>query len=347
MGPRVIVVGAGVVGAACAWALAAAGARVAVVEAAAAPGLGCSAHSFGWLNLSVASAEDDLALRAEALALARRAPGFADRRGALTWADSSRETEALFALVRPHAPTARLVEGPEAAALAPELAAPPPLALFSPDEGAIEPAEAAAALLAAARGQGAETIFSRPVLRLALDGDRVAGVDVGGPAPERLAADHVVLAAGAASAALLGPLDPDAAAALSLSPSVLVRVPAPRPLSRILCGPELEARAGGRGAEIVMAEDPPQAPDTLDALAARRAEAMRRLLHPAFAPAPGAPARAVEAARPMPATRPLAPLSTAAQGLTLAFAHPGVIFAPLLAARVAERIVAQDAAGAA
>ncbi|SFI37834.1 FAD-dependent oxidoreductase [Albimonas pacifica] len=351
-GPRTIVVGAGVIGAACAWALARAGAQVTLVEAAAAPGQGCSAASFGWLNLSVSGPGDDLELRARALAAARAAPGFADRRGALVWEQAPEATEALFARLRPHDPAARMVAAAEAAALAPELRAPPALAVFAPDEGAVEPTETAALLLAAARASGALGLLQAPVQSLLERSGRVAGVVLGGPDPRQLEADHVVLAAGAASARLLAPLAPEAAAGLGLSPSVLVRVPGGRALSRILCGPELEARATpcgdgvAPGAAIVTAEDPPADaadPAALRAFAERRAEALRDLLHTPFAPRAGAPARALLAQRPMPATRPFAPLDAGVAGLTLACAHPGVIFAPFLAARVAARVAGRAA----
>ena len=345
MPPRVIVIGAGILGAACAWALARAGARVTVVEAAAGPGQGCSAASFGWLNLSVSSDADDLALRAEALAAARAAPGYADRRGALVWEADPAATEATFARIRPHAPArlpARLVAGAEAAALAPELRTPPALAVFPPDGGAVAPAETAAALLAAARDHGAEVLFHAPVEALPDRAGRIAGAALGGPDPRRLEADHVVLAAGAASPGLLAPLAPEASRALGLSPSVLVRIPGGRPLSRILCGPQIEARAGP-GAEILCAEAPPADPAALQTLAETCAQTLRALLHPPFAPPAAARARATLARRPMPARRPFAPLDTGIEGLSLAFAHPGVIFAPLLASRLAERICGRGA----
>ncbi len=127
-------------------------------------------------------------------------------------------------------------------------------ALWLPDEGTVDPRLLMDALLAAARNCGVEVRSRCVASELLLDGRRCAGVLVGG---EKVAAAHVVVAAGCFSAAFLGasglsrfaPTRPvrGQMAALRAAGSRLRRVLrsrhgylVPRPDGRIIVGSTLE-----------------------------------------------------------------------------------------------------------
>ena len=202
-GPRIAVVGAGIIGSAIALALSARGARVTLVDAG---GERASDNSFGWINASWFNRPDYFRLRQFSMGAwrrwAERVPGLAPHwTGGLSW---ELEGEALAAFVRDHGAMGyalRLVGRDTIRELEPGLAAPPPRAALATEEGFVDAGAAATALRAAALEAGAglvgarvETVAGR-ALQLA-DGDLVV-------------ADRIVVAAGLGSAALLGlPVDP-------------------------------------------------------------------------------------------------------------------------------------------
>jgi glycine/D-amino acid oxidase-like deaminating enzyme len=123
-GPRILVVGAGIVGAAMAYHLARRGADVTIVEQNC-PASGVTARSFAWINVVHGVAAENLPLRIQAIADWRRLQGELgdalriDWNGALTWSGDPRSSETL---VRDHAARGfdiRLVERREIAALEP------------------------------------------------------------------------------------------------------------------------------------------------------------------------------------------------------------------------------------
>ena len=201
MGQRVVIVGAGVIGAACAFRLAEQGHAVTVIDGG---GGQATAASFGWLNASFYLDEAHFALRAEGLRAWRR---LEDRVtlpvswcGALSWEagpdELDRQRRALEDLGYP-------VEavGPERfAELEPAVAARPELALLFPSEGAAESATATHALIGAAEALGARVIRGVQVEGLACRGDSVVGVET---TAGRIPADEVLVAAGTGSEAIL------------------------------------------------------------------------------------------------------------------------------------------------
>lgn len=92
---------------------------------------------------------------------------------------------------------ARVIDAAEAVALAPALVDADRVvgALHLPSDGAVEPAALTALLVGAAEEAGARFRFGAPVTALEADGDRVTGVRAG-PRGELIAAERVVLAAG-------------------------------------------------------------------------------------------------------------------------------------------------------
>ncbi|MBM2615665.1 FAD-binding oxidoreductase [Actinoplanes sp. LDG1-06] len=198
---RVIVVGAGIVGAAVARELARAGAEVIVLDRSASAG-GTSAAGEGNLLVSDKGpgAELDLALRSLALwqgllpEIAESFPSIEyEAKGGLVVAT----TEAGAAALRAFAATQRTagVESSEVNGLdhEPDLNPEHTAAVLYPQDAQVQPAIATEALLADARRHGATVRQGVEALGPLRSGDRLTGVITSaGP----LAADHVVVAAG-------------------------------------------------------------------------------------------------------------------------------------------------------
>jgi glycine/D-amino acid oxidase-like deaminating enzyme len=238
------VVGAGIVGAACARALAQTGAKVLVLDAGA-PGAATSAHCEGNLLVSdkAPGPELDLALAslaewatlAEALP-AELGPAFPDieyrAKGGLVAVTS---TEALTGLR--HLATAQQAAGVDAVELAPDQwrAVEPELtdaivgAVFYPGDAQLQPAIATQALLASARRAGAVVRGGTAVIGAATGRrGRLTGVKT---AQGAIPADAVVVAAGPWSGAVARRLGGD----LPVQPrrgAVLVTAPMPPRIRR-------------------------------------------------------------------------------------------------------------------
>jgi glycine/D-amino acid oxidase-like deaminating enzyme len=190
--PRVVVVGAGIVGAAITYHLARRGAAVTVLERGR-PAGEATEKSFAWINATWGNPEPYFRLRLLGMGEWRRledelggALGVAWR-GCLIWDLVEHDLEAF---ARRHAAwgyDVRLVERDEIAALEPGLIAPPVLAAYAAGDGTVDPVIATRALLAAAASLGAEIRLDTEMTDL-----RPGVVD----------ADVCVLAAGAATSAL-------------------------------------------------------------------------------------------------------------------------------------------------
>ncbi len=210
-----LIVGAGVIGLACAWRAALRGLRVCVLERDAA-GAGATGVAAGMLAPVGEATWGEEKLLELALESARAWPGFAAELADGTGSDAGyRRTGALHvALDRDEAEELRRRLGlheslgldsewlrpRECRELEPGLA--PALAggLHAPEEAAVDPGSLVAALVAALRAAGGELIEGCEAAGLELDGERVAGVrDRTGRA---YSAEKVVIAAGAWSGAL-------------------------------------------------------------------------------------------------------------------------------------------------
>jgi glycine/D-amino acid oxidase-like deaminating enzyme len=190
--PRIVVVGAGIVGASIAYHLAARGAAVTVVERGR-PAGGATETSFAWINATWGNPEPYFRLRFLSMQEWRRlkdelggALGVAWQ-GCLIWDLADHELEEF---ARGHAAwgyDVRLVERDEIAALEPGLIAPPERAAYAAGDGTIEPVAATRALLAAAASLGAEIRLDTEVTDLSQGA---------------IGADVCVLATGAATSTL-------------------------------------------------------------------------------------------------------------------------------------------------
>jgi glycine/D-amino acid oxidase-like deaminating enzyme len=202
---EVVVVGAGIIGASIAWHLAASGAAVTVVDGGAAAGV-ATANSFAWINASWGNPEPYFRLRQRAMVEWRRlgtaVPALnVSWTGGLCW---DMPDEQLDAFVRQHGGWGYgvRVTGPaEIATIEPNLMAPPARAIHVADEAAVEPRNAAIALLRDAELRGARIQLDMPVAGLVARDSAITGTRTG----ERvIVADEVVLAAGAGTAAMRG-----------------------------------------------------------------------------------------------------------------------------------------------
>ena len=204
----VIVVGAGIVGAACAMSCADAGLRVLVVDRGAPVG-GTSSHCEGNLLVSDKGPGAELVLAQRAAAdwprFVERArdelgPGFPDlefeAKGGLVVANSARGLgvlEAFAAEQRTAGVTAESLALDEAFALEPDLSREVAGAIWYPQDAQVQPVIAAETMLAIARRHGAEVRGGVDVRGGIVEGGRLRGVRT---SAGDLRAEHVIVAAG-------------------------------------------------------------------------------------------------------------------------------------------------------
>lgn len=251
---RIIVVGAGIIGASIAWHLAAAGAEVTVLDGGARGGV-ATPCSFAWINATWGNPEPYFRLRVRAMAewrrLAAAVPEIPLRWcGGLRWDLAPDEFEAFARQHGTWGYGVRKVGRAEAARLEPNLLAPPERAIHVAEEGAVEPRAATLALLRAAEGLGARIVTGQAVRRLTTRAGCVIGVDTDtGP----LAAEEVVVAAGTGTAALLATVGVELP--MNNSPGLLVHSHPHGPLLQgLVMAPELHMRQSAEGRILAAAD---------------------------------------------------------------------------------------------
>lgn len=359
MNPDVIVVGAGVVGAATAFRLARAGARVTLLDRAG-PGRGTSSTSFAWVNSNDKPPLPYHRLNAESVVAHRRlrddvladtgANGTASwlyESGGLEWTDTDAGRERLLAKVerlRVWGYGIEVLDAPEVRTLEPHLRLDGmTAATFCPDEAWVDGPAFATAVTNAAAGRGAtvRTGAGAEVAGIERSGERVTGVRVA--SGERITADWVVIAAGRWTnrvAALAG-VDVPLAPTYGL---LAVTSPVARGVRRVVHVPGMNFRPEPGGGLVLQsgATDamvtPETAPDPSLPGCAELLQRVRRFL-PAVAEEG---ARIIEARvgiRPMPADG-FSIVGPVAQrpGLYLAVTHSGVTLAPLVGELIAHEL---------
>lgn len=216
-GYDVIVVGAGIVGAACAEALSAAGVRVLVVDRGAVAS-GTTAAGEGNVLVSDKEPGPELALaiasRAEWLAVLARLPSsvadveWEPKGGLVVATGDPGPLDAFVAAQRAAGVDAQVITPAEAFSLEPLLTRSVTTAAYYPEDAQLQPVLAATALLAAVRARGGEVrvgVDALGVLRSA--GGRVVGVETGdGVIPCRAVVNACGPWAGAFSARAGGPI---------------------------------------------------------------------------------------------------------------------------------------------
>jgi glycine/D-amino acid oxidase-like deaminating enzyme len=343
---RIVVVGAGIIGASIAYHLAKRGAKVAIVDAAR-PGGGATDQSFGWINATFSKRPKGyFDLNQLGLAGWRRLETELGGElrvqwgGSVAWVRGEGDAEALRESVRKHQewgyPT-HLIHDDEFRRLLPNVAPDDfSAACHSEFEGAVDPLDAVKTLLRQVRDLGSEVRFPYEVTRLQLEGQRVTAVHAGESSME---ASVVVLACGTGAPGLAEM----AAVSVPLkeSPGVLVHTrPQPKLLERVLLAPgvhckqKLDGRvvvgrqivAGAGTADGAALEHPP---------AASSGEQGQRILREAARVLPGIRGVAIERVtvghRVMPVDEyPIMGFAESCENLYVAVMHSGVTLAPLI-----------------
>ncbi len=194
----VVVIGAGIVGAAIAYNLARDGARVTLVEQAV-PAAGATSQSFAWINAHTPANPDYFRLRLASIEeyhrLEQALQGAFTVRwgGSLYWeaesADLHREADQLGELGY----AAQVIGPARFAELAPDVANPPESCIHYELEGAVDPVSMTQALIDAAVGHGATTVFGCRANGFTRTGDRFSAVET---SFGTIAASSIVMATG-------------------------------------------------------------------------------------------------------------------------------------------------------
>jgi glycine/D-amino acid oxidase-like deaminating enzyme len=329
---RVIVVGAGIVGAAVAFRLAQAGADVLLVDRSR-PASGVTGSSFAWIGGPRRGDAPDAGtpLRRRVLAeyrrLQRDVPGLRVHwRGAVLWDRPLPDDDAL-------GPDERLLAAGEVRELEPHLRDRPARAVHLAGDGALDPVAATHALVRAAQAHGARLATGLSVLGVRVRDARVVGVEA---STGVLPAETVVVAAGVDSATLCAPLGLHLP--VDASPALLMRFAAPSGLVRTLVATaDLEVREAADGELVVAAGyDGEGGGEDLR----RAGERIRRHLVATF-DAPDVRLLGVRlGVRPVPADGlPVVGPVPGVHGAYVAVMHSGVTLAPAVAGLVASEIV--------
>ncbi|TYC17491.1 FAD-binding oxidoreductase [Actinomadura syzygii] len=350
-GMRILIVGAGIVGAALADRLTRPDRQITIIEELW-PGAGTSGTSYAWLNANDPREPAYHRFRTEALrawrdlAAGLGAPDWYRPTGNTMWATGGAKAELADRVRRLTALgyAAEQIDTERLRAIEPHIRAPDDafIARF-PDEGHIHGEPAARSLVRRAAEAGAEVVTGHRAVRLTLDGDRVTGVrlDDGRDVP----ADLTVCAAGRHGPALLAtaglglPLV-DPAAPGSAAPCLVATTTATDSvLNGLVHAPGLSARATGNGGLVLEAVELDAGID--ESVSPERVRAVGdELLSRARAVIPGLDAGIAEmrrCVRPLPIDGyPL--IGPQAPGLYTAVTHSGITLAPHLATLIDREI---------
>ncbi|MEU2929336.1 FAD-dependent oxidoreductase [Streptomyces sp. NPDC007251] len=360
-GPRVVIVGGGLLGASVAHALAARSVAVTLLEAAT-PGAGASTATFAWVNAQKKKPEPYFRLNAEGLAEYHRlAKSTTGRRWfhavgnveIATDAASSAALDTLVADLSCRGYRAERITARQAAELDPVIDPERVVdAAWFPAEGWVDTERMVADLLGGAVAAGAEIRAHCPVARLEQSGARTKVVLADG---EEIVADSVVCAAGAATQRLLAssgvtvplveegdrrlraPDDERYTAVGGLADTAALRVP----LRRVLHTPDMGLRPSPTGRAVLGGDGSgsrvPRSDQGIFGLGPMLLDRARKVF-PAFADVPVERVRV--GVRPLPADGlTVAGFTERLPGLYVLVTHSGVTLAPYLGRLVASELL--------
>ena len=362
--PRVVVAGAGIIGASIAWHLAKAGAEVSVIDREG-PATRASRGSFAWINatwskqprhyhrLNQAGVEGWRALERE-LKLPVRWGGSLE---GVVDAALAAELPARVAEQLAWGEKTRLVGRAELDSLEPDVDfSTLGKVVFSGHDGATDPVAATRAFLDAAIALGARVEYPCELTGVTLARGRLSAVQT---SRGDIAADRLVLATGAAADAGRRFADLDVPQRHTPGLTVL-SAPMPRIVRRVLWLPGVHLHQRGDGRLVLGEEAGPPANEAHAARLAGRADAFpsrdialehaERIGAAARKYVPGLPRLDVEDVRicyrPMPLDgHPVLGASPARPDVYLAVTHSGVTLAPVVGALVAQEILDGKPAG--
>ncbi len=325
---RVIVIGAGIIGAAIAHKLSRAGADVVIFDAGHG---GATAASFGWINASFYLDDHHFALRTAGIEAWRSWGIPVSWSACLCWEAEGSAFDAQRDDLTARGYAVEEIDADRFATLEPHVAAPARALRFA-SEGVADPVGTTQHIL-----RGLKVVRGVAIEGIATQGDNVTGVQT---ANGFIAADRVVVAAGTASPELLEPLD--VALPLLDRPGVMMRTAAvPQCLSHVLATPELELRqdkAGYLWAPTAAQHqgDATHSPETHPNLLADRAMDHVRALLPEI---DVGWEQVMLAARPMPQDERPAFGPCGPDGLFAAVMHSGVTLAAITADLMAAQVL--------
>ena len=336
MSQRIVVIGAGIIGASIACQLAQAGHAVTVVDRVG-PATQASGRSFGWINASFFADAAHFRLRAAGIGAWRRA----DVHG-LTWCGSLWFEEDGDAFDAMHAQLSEFnypveaIDQNEFSRLEPHVASPPKRALRLPSEAAADTMLVTQTLLERAQAHGAMTLYGVDVRGIETRNGAVSQVVTSAGV---LAADSVIVAAGTASPDLVDPLG--VRLPMLRRPGVLVTTRAvPPALSHILVAPDQELRQLPDGRFLAptspnhQGDEDSDLRDTAEILADQAIGRVRKLL-------PDQPLHIESislAFRPVPEDGLPVVGSAGPDGLYIATMHSGVTLAAIIGELVAREL---------
>ncbi|MEM7376101.1 MAG: FAD-binding oxidoreductase [Pseudomonadota bacterium] len=333
----IVVIGAGLIGAAAACALQRAGAQVSVVDAG---GASATSASFGWANASYFADTHHFRIRCAGLdalqALCNDVGVPLNRCGCLSWELEGKALDSRLATLQSLGYPVESVSRDDVRRLEPDIATAPRRCLRFRNEATVDPVALTQALLEAALTHGARLYTGVTVRSFVRRADRVRGVET---SAGTFRADTTLIAAGTGSASLTAALD--APVPMLDRPAVVIRTaPVSCTISHVLatdfgdvrqlaCGAlQMPAAAGHQAIGSV-------APKIDLAPTAHRALTQLNTLLPGY---DLALAEASVAHRPipgdgLPAVGPLAP------GAYVATLHSGITLAALVARLIATELL--------
>ncbi len=339
MTSRILILGAGLIGAGLAYELSCRGAGVTVIEAGL-PASAASGRAFGWINASFSLSAAHFRARVAAMAGHRRWEadlGYAGYlwQGCLWWEQTGAAFDQMAKDLAQQAYPLVEIGRAEFAKLEPSLVRPPNRALLFSGEGAVDAAQLARHLLQAASARGAKVLQGCPVAQILMSDGQVSGVRT---AQGIVLADQVILATGTGTPAMLADLG--LRFPMQTRPGAILRThPISARIHHILAGPEQELRQDKTGAILAPAPASHQGHegDTLANPEVLARETLARLsdllgtdlalqgLTLADRPVPGDGLPAVGAV-------------PGHDGLFMAVLHSGVTLAPIVAASLADQV---------